>query len=208
MSATLPAAAAAETLGARPPRLRALIAVADPAAREALAGWLAREGHAPLVVDEQAEPSAWRHVLPADAAFCDHAIVKRWGWRAVRAGLGDDGLALVAVAAEGDRLEPGGAGCFLLRRPVRTDELALLGAALGERLQLLHEVRALRATRPAPEFALVNGELRLKHHVRATEREIILRALERAGGNRREAARLLGVSVRTLFYKMRQTRLP
>ena len=38
--------------------------------------------------------------------------------------------------------------------------------------------------------------------VAATEREAIIEALKRATGNRREAARSLGVSLRTLFYKI------
>jgi DNA-binding NtrC family response regulator len=42
--------------------------------------------------------------------------------------------------------------------------------------------------------------------VEAVERQAILRALEASGGNRRQAAGLLGISLRTLFYKMR--RLP
>ena len=50
------------------------------------------------------------------------------------------------------------------------------------------------------------GPLDLKSQVEAIERQAILRALEASGGNRRQAAGLLGVSLRTLFYKMR--RLP
>ena len=38
--------------------------------------------------------------------------------------------------------------------------------------------------------------------VAATEREAIIEALKRATGNRREAAGSLGVSLRTLFYKI------
>ena len=56
----------------------------------------------------------------------------------------------------------------------------------------------------------LNGEapasLDLKSQVEAVERQAILRALEASGGNRRQAASLLGISLRTLFYKMR--RLP
>ena len=48
--------------------------------------------------------------------------------------------------------------------------------------------------------------LDLKSQVEAVERLAILRALEASGGNRRQAASLLGISLRTLFYKMR--RLP
>ena len=50
------------------------------------------------------------------------------------------------------------------------------------------------------------GPLDLKTQVEAVERQAILRALEASGGNRRQAASLLGISLRTLFYKMR--RLP
>jgi transcriptional regulator with PAS, ATPase and Fis domain len=42
--------------------------------------------------------------------------------------------------------------------------------------------------------------------VEVIERHAILKALEASGGNRRQAASLLGISLRTLFYKMR--RLP
>ncbi|MFQ6045144.1 MAG: sigma-54-dependent transcriptional regulator [Gemmatimonadales bacterium] len=52
----------------------------------------------------------------------------------------------------------------------------------------------------APDLAPVT----LKDAVRRAEREAIERALESAGGNRRVAAERLGVSVRTLFYKLRQ----
>jgi two-component system, NtrC family, response regulator AtoC len=51
-----------------------------------------------------------------------------------------------------------------------------------------------------------NGTLDLKTQVEAIERQAIQRALEASGGNRRQAAGLLGISLRTLFYKMR--RLP
>jgi DNA-binding NtrC family response regulator len=48
------------------------------------------------------------------------------------------------------------------------------------------------------------GGLALKPQVEAIEREAILRALAAARGTRREAARLLQVSLRTLFYKLRR----
>jgi two-component system response regulator AtoC len=67
------------------------------------------------------------------------------------------------------------------------------------------------------DFALSNGTaassmggssvvLDLKTQVEAVERVAIQRALEASHGNRRQAANLLGISLRTLFYKLR--RLP
>ncbi|HEV7367331.1 MAG TPA: sigma-54 dependent transcriptional regulator [Gemmatimonadales bacterium] len=51
-----------------------------------------------------------------------------------------------------------------------------------------------------------SGALDLKTQVEAVERAAIQRALEASNGNRRQAANLLGISLRTLFYKLR--RLP
>jgi two-component system response regulator AtoC len=51
-----------------------------------------------------------------------------------------------------------------------------------------------------------NGSLDLRAQVEAVEREVIQRALQTSKGNRRQAANLLGISLRTLFYKLR--RLP
>jgi two-component system, NtrC family, response regulator AtoC len=50
------------------------------------------------------------------------------------------------------------------------------------------------------------GTLDLRTQVEAVEREAIQRALQASNGNRRQAANLLGISLRTLFYKLR--RLP
>jgi two-component system response regulator AtoC len=57
-----------------------------------------------------------------------------------------------------------------------------------------------------PHANASNGALDLKSQVEAVERQAIRKALDAAGGNRRQAATLLGISLRTLFYKMR--RLP
>ncbi len=47
-------------------------------------------------------------------------------------------------------------------------------------------------------------DLNLKHATDALERRLIQRALERAGGNRAEAARLLGIGRPNLYAKMRE----
>jgi len=51
------------------------------------------------------------------------------------------------------------------------------------------------------------GEGTLREAVEAAERQAIEAALAAAGGNRREAAKRLGVSLRTLFYKMDRYRI-
>ncbi len=52
-----------------------------------------------------------------------------------------------------------------------------------------------------------SGDLLLKGRVEALERDLVQQALQASGGSRREAADLLGVSLRTLFYKLRRYRL-
>jgi two-component system response regulator AtoC len=49
-----------------------------------------------------------------------------------------------------------------------------------------------------------NGSFDLRSQVEEVERALIHRALEASKGNRREAAHLLGISLRTLFYKLRR----
>ncbi|HET7041646.1 MAG TPA: sigma-54 dependent transcriptional regulator, partial [Gemmatimonadales bacterium] len=51
------------------------------------------------------------------------------------------------------------------------------------------------------------GAARLKPQVDALERVVIEAALAKAGGNRRAAARALGVSLRTLFYKLQRYKI-
>ncbi len=50
----------------------------------------------------------------------------------------------------------------------------------------------------------LNGSFDLRAQVEEVEKVLILRALEASRGNRREAAGLLGISLRTLFYKLRR----
>ncbi len=63
----------------------------------------------------------------------------------------------------------------------------------------------LPAPRPSEEQGAGSGTLR--DAVEAAERQAIAAALQAAGGNRRAAAKQLGVSLRTLFYKIDRYRL-
>lgn len=55
---------------------------------------------------------------------------------------------------------------------------------------------------PRQPLAVGGGAAKLKPQVEALERTVIEEALNRAEGNRRQAAQTLGVSLRTLFYKL------
>jgi len=57
---------------------------------------------------------------------------------------------------------------------------------------------------PGSPAGVASGVLALKPQVEAVEREAIVRALQATKGTRREAAELLQVSLRTLFYKLRR----
>ncbi len=57
---------------------------------------------------------------------------------------------------------------------------------------------------PGAASASSPRDLLLKTRVEALERDLVRQALHASGGSRREAADLLGVSLRTLFYKLRR----
>jgi DNA-binding NtrC family response regulator len=94
-----------------------------------------------------------------------------------------------------------------LRELRNTIERAVVIAASPEITvaDLPRKVRELagagRAAEPGPEAA---GTLDLRAGVQRYEEQAILEALRQAGGNRTEAARRLGVPVRTLSHKIRQ----
>jgi DNA-binding NtrC family response regulator len=76
-----------------------------------------------------------------------------------------------------------------------------------ERALIVRAGAAIRAEDVTPAVAAApsageSGAMPLDRDVR--EREALLEALRRAGGNREEAARLLDVSVRTLYYRLRR----
>ena len=73
-------------------------------------------------------------------------------------------------------------------------DLGLLGPA-GD---VAAEPAAIHDDKPAPE------DLNLRRAIDALERRFILLALDRAGGNRAEAARLLGIGRPNLYAKMRE----
>ncbi len=79
--------------------------------------------------------------------------------------------------------------------------LVLARSRAIRRADLPAAVLADETRRPAPRS--LGADLTLKRHGGALETEIIREALQRSGGNRRQAAELLGISIRALFYKLK-----
>ena len=118
---------------------------------------------------------------------------------------------LVARALEGSgaRAVSEEAMALLLRYPwpgnVRELFHVLERAAVlcgGEVIDVPNLPEALVAAPPATD--LVDEQLPLRDAVAALEKRLILRALERAGGNRSEAARQLGIGRPVLYAKLEQ----
>jgi two-component system, NtrC family, response regulator AtoC len=65
------------------------------------------------------------------------------------------------------------------------------------------EVDPLRAA-PGADYLLVPGGLSLREALAETERRVIQQALDQEKWNRTQAARVLGISRRQLFDKIRQ----
>ena len=76
------------------------------------------------------------------------------------------------------------------------------GAEIDARL-----VRGILPPAAGEANALEPPELQLEPALASYERKLILRALQASGDNKLEAARLLGVSERTLWYKLKRHRL-
>ena len=76
------------------------------------------------------------------------------------------------------------------------------GSGVIDDLELPRQIFLHREDESAHESAAPGTVRPLSDAVASAERAAILAALERTGDNKAQAARLLGVSVRTLFYKL------
>jgi two-component system response regulator AtoC len=78
--------------------------------------------------------------------------------------------------------------------------------ARGDEIQLDELPSAILGGKPVPSPTAVaaGGDLSLKQVTESAEEVAIRDALARTGGNRRVAAEALGISVRALFYKLKQ----
>jgi len=92
---------------------------------------------------------------------------------------------------------------------VRELEHAIERAAVLTDNAILEPADFRREPLPSPISSGEKGEGRgtLRDAVEAAERQAILAALQATDGNRRAAAKRLGVSLRTLFYKIDRYRL-
>jgi two-component system response regulator AtoC len=76
--------------------------------------------------------------------------------------------------------------------------------ALERAMVLARDGTIRREDLPAAVQGAADGDLSLRRQAGAAEGAAIRAALERTGGNRRQAAELLGISVRTLFYRLQR----
>ena len=76
--------------------------------------------------------------------------------------------------------------------------------ALERAMVLARDGTIRREDLPAAVQGAADGDLSLRRQAGAAEGAAIRAALERSGGNRRQAAELLGISVRTLFYRLQR----
>src|SRR5438034_9209845 len=92
---------------------------------------------------------------------------------------------------------------------VRELEHAIERAAVltDKRVLDVEDLTPKRSLSATAERGKGGGEAKLRDAAEAAEREAIQGALKAAGGNRRDAAKRLGVSLRTLFYKMARLKL-
>ncbi len=56
---------------------------------------------------------------------------------------------------------------------------------------------------PAGRMPFESGDLSVKHNLRELERDLIVQAMRRSGGNKSRAAKMLDLSLRALLYKLR-----
>jgi two-component system response regulator AtoC len=84
------------------------------------------------------------------------------------------------------------------------ERAVLLARGTSVRLaDLPPEIRGERPSEEEPEQLPDGEDLSIKRRLAALERELIRRALERTGGNRSQAARILEISYKALVYKIR-----
>lgn len=187
---------AKSAMGSGPPQARVLIVEDDARLRAMLTRAIGEIGFAPEAVGDAERALAMLEQLPSDVLLADlrlpgmdglslcESARRRWPRMQfiILTGHGDLEAARRAIRVE---------AADFLTKPCPLDDLR---SAL-ERAMRRHEglARADAGKGDAPPEA---------RRLQDIEREHILGALERHGGSRTEAARELGISVRTLYYRL------
>ncbi|MGH7658817.1 MAG: sigma-54-dependent transcriptional regulator, partial [Gemmatimonadales bacterium] len=177
---------------------------------ERLAGERNRNGQSfRLIALARQEPEPGRFELPAARRLVDELLQREVQLRPIRERR-EDIPALLAYFVQRAAQRHG--------RPVRISPEALAMLTVyswpGNVRELRQAVDRAASTAGARaleynDFGLLGpvqgrGSIALKAQVEAFERQVITQVLETAGGSRRDTAKVLGVSLRTLFYKIKR----
>jgi DNA-binding NtrC family response regulator len=212
--------------------MRILIVESDAELRETLAGALRAEGHDVVGVTDGLGALDALQRQPADIVLCEVGAHRLDALTFLSLCRERDSHAVVIITGpRGDEeatLESMRRGAYdYIPKPYRSDHVVLVvrKAIEQERLRkeverLRDELKSARTLDPrAAQIGIVHGtndtgrdagattgdeDLSVKRRTAALERTLIRRALERTGGNRTRAARLLDLSHRALLYKIRE----
>ena len=209
--------------------MRILVIERDARTRASLDAALRAEGHEVATASSGADAYAAVSRLAAEIVLCDAEAAAIDGATFVeRCRARDPHTTVIMTGRWGnDEMVLGlmRAGAYdFIPKPFRTDHVVLVVRKAVDEARLRGEVQRLReellvalsgarinavaAARitpgSSPAAASGDEDLSVKRRTATLERTLIRRALERTGGNRTRAARLLDLSHRALLYKIRE----
>jgi two-component system response regulator PilR (NtrC family) len=190
-----------------------LVVDAEADVRELIAARLVADGFDVAASADREDARARLTALAFDALVVDPCLPDAGGLDVLEFALTrQPGILAVVTAAAGSVLEAvaaiGGRPIDLLIKPLQVAQLARVLQAEFERRRLREENAELRAQlRSRIGFDPIAGQIpdegiNFTSVVSHLERELIVRCLEKTGGNKRQAARLLRLSRTTLIDKV------
>lgn len=184
----------------------------EPSAGVVLEHTLTKIGHRPVVVASVDDAMKAVARIPVDLVIADYLMPKLNGLDLLRmfaqAGYSTPVIVMTGYAGFEDAVVSMKSGAIdYLTKPIRAETLEIAVNRALEQLRLRREIETLRSeirTLRSTEAAPVDAQV---FDLGALERMAIGRALQATGGNRTRAAKLLGISERTLRNKLNRPRV-